>query len=246
MEIVDMKHYYGKHVGETVFMVGAGPSLTYEMLDKLQGHNTIAMNNISLVFPHTDWRPTYYLNVTRSFQYDSWWQDLGIEAISEAECSFLWAKNIMVPLRRGVNARIVIMSCVDLPVWFMDQADCVSRYGSSMYSALQVAYYMGFDQLFLIGCDLRYQDSLNAGGKDTSHFTEEYLGPEWLKALQGVDEARRLRDELRTYDAHTIAALKLGDDKRHIFTCSHGPLLNIYNHVSFDEALVRKRNYYAG
>lgn len=243
MEIMEMAYYGGKHKGETVFMVGNGPSLTYEMLDKLKDHTTIAMNNISLVFPHTDWRPTYYLNVSRSFQYDLWWQDRGIEAISEAECSFLWAKNIMVPLRRGVDARIVVMSCVDLPIWFLNQSDCVSRYGSSMFSALQVAEFMGFDQIFLIGCDLRYQESARAG-KDVRHFTEEYLGPDWMKVIEGIEEERLMRDELRTYDSHTIAILRLRNEGRHIFTCSQGPLLNVYEHVPFDEALVRKRNYY--
>jgi hypothetical protein len=242
MEIVDMKHYYRKHAHETVFMIGNGPSLTYEMLDKLQGHKTIAMNNIAVAFPHTDWRPTYYLNVTRSFQYDAFWQDRGIEAINEAECSFLWAKNIMVPLRRGADARIVIMSCIDIPVWFMDQSDCVSRYGSSMFSALQIAHFMGFDQLFLVGCDLGYQKSAEAG-KDVAHFTEEYLGPKWIKH-QGIGAERLLRDEIRTYDAHAIAAPTLRAGGRHIFTCSRGPLLRIYDHVPFEEALVRKRNYY--
>ena len=82
MRLFDMDYVKEKHVNEKVFMVGNGPSLTYGMLDRLQNHNTIAMNNISVAFPHTKWRPTYYLNVSRSFRFDPHWRKMGASAAS--------------------------------------------------------------------------------------------------------------------------------------------------------------------
>jgi len=68
MRIYDMSYFNKKHIGEKLFIIGNGPSLTYEILDSLKNETTIAMNNIAIAYPHTDWRPTYYLNVSRSLQ----------------------------------------------------------------------------------------------------------------------------------------------------------------------------------
>src|SRR5699024_7865108 len=48
------------HKGERCFIIGNGPSLRAEDLDKLKNEITFACNRINLIFDQTDWRPTYY------------------------------------------------------------------------------------------------------------------------------------------------------------------------------------------
>ena len=49
-----------KHKGETIFIIGNGPSLTPEILSKIKGKTCLASNKIYLMFGITDWRPNYY------------------------------------------------------------------------------------------------------------------------------------------------------------------------------------------
>jgi hypothetical protein len=48
------------HRGKRIFIVGNGPSLTVDDLNKLKDEITFASNRITLIFDQTDWRPTYY------------------------------------------------------------------------------------------------------------------------------------------------------------------------------------------
>ena len=52
------------HKGEKCFVIGNGPSLTAEDLNRLQdsGIPTFAMNRVFKFFPQTKWRPTYYIS----------------------------------------------------------------------------------------------------------------------------------------------------------------------------------------
>ena len=49
-----------RHRGQRGVVIGNGPSLRVEDLDRLGGEVTFASNKIFLAFPETSWRPTYY------------------------------------------------------------------------------------------------------------------------------------------------------------------------------------------
>ncbi|MEH7386551.1 hypothetical protein V7147_14250, partial [Bacillus sp. JJ1521] len=55
-----LKKIKNKHMGQRCFIIGTGPSLTIEDLEKLRNEMTFSMNSICLAFDETDWRPTYY------------------------------------------------------------------------------------------------------------------------------------------------------------------------------------------
>jgi len=236
IQIVDMEHFRGKHRGETVFVVGNGPSLTYDMLDKLQGRTTLAMNNIALAFPHTDWRPTYYLNVSRTFKGDNHWIEQGLKAINASEHTFLWVRNALIPILYGAESPITLLSCATVPLWFEDKTACISRYGSSVYSALHIAEHMGFGQIFLLGCDLGYTKGIDTEKQeDNSHFDKDYLGKDRILLMS---RETLIRDEARTYDSHIIAAINLRQARIRVSVCTkETPLTDIYEYVSFEEAL---------
>ena len=239
INVAAMEEFKDKHPAEKVFMIGNGPSLSYDMLDRLQGHTTIAMNNIALAFPYTDWRPTYYLNVSRSFQHDAYWQSLGMKAINAAEHSFIWAKSLLAVLGNTSNAGVTFLSCASYPVWHKDKAATVSRWGSSMQAALQIAEHMRFGQIFLLGCDLNYQ--ADTGNEIQPHFIDNYLGP---RKLSQITRASLAVDEVRTYDSHALAAINLRKAGVYVYTCAKGPLTTIYNYVPFEEALEMERHYH--
>jgi len=214
-------------------MIGNGPSLTPAVLDSLKGQTTIAMNNIALAFPATDWRPTYYLNVTKSFYSDPYWQEQGIKAMEAAEHSFIWAHNLSVPMKYNPDASMSVLSCMTRPIWNNNAAMCVSRWGSSMFAALQIAAYMGFGYIYFIGCDLEYSANIDTDNHvDNAHFHNDYLGDEYpLKP-------HRIRtDEIRTYVTHEIAKPRLLDLGRYVYICNGGPLRRLYEYIPLKEAI---------
>jgi hypothetical protein len=50
----------GRHEGQRCFVIGNGPSLRLEDLEKLKGEVSIASNRIYVAFPEVVWRPTYF------------------------------------------------------------------------------------------------------------------------------------------------------------------------------------------
>lgn len=236
MLIYPIEHLRDKYEGLTCFMIGTGPSLTYEMLDKLQGKYTFAMNNISVAYPHTAWRPTFYLNVARSTAYDKHWRDCAIESILAAKHTFLWAKHLPLAVEKtNEKFNMSILSCHDFPSYSRQVHDCVSRFGTSMFSALQLADFMGFKTINLVGCDLGYIDSIDPETlEDTAHFDSEYLGDRKKKDF--VKRAKYYQDEFRTIIAHKLTAMSTVGRGVWIRTCSDR-LSHIYPRVIFEEAL---------
>ena len=146
----------------------------------------------------------------------------------------------MVLLENASNAGVTFLSCSNLPVWFKDKTATVSRWGSSMQSALQIAEHMRFGQIFILGCDLGYQ--LGTGNELQAHFIDDYLGP---RKNSQINRANLAVDEVRTYDAHVLAAINLRRAGIYVYTCTKGPLTNMYNYIPFEDALEMERHYHS-
>ena len=58
----EIKSYKNIHKGQRCFIIGTGPSLTADDLNKLKNEVTFGSNRIFEIFSQTDWRPTYYMN----------------------------------------------------------------------------------------------------------------------------------------------------------------------------------------
>lgn len=237
MHVASLYNFEDKHEGQKCFMVGAGPSLTYEMLDAIDGHVNFSMNNIAKAFPHTTWRPWYYLNVTMSASYNDYWMELAKEATREAKHSFFWARNFHIPLSAKAKS-FSFLSCASLPIWPHDPTEWVSRYGSSMFTALQLAVFMKCNPIYLIGCDVNYAGSVDLEtGEDSAHFDKDYLGEERVKRIIEDRGEVMVRDETRIIDSHRLAHLRAREQMITIKTCSPGPTQGIYPYISFEEAL---------
>ena len=160
------------------YIIGNGPSLLPDNLDKLIGKPSYACNRIHLMYEYTDWRPTEYVR--------SEWAALDDDPVR-------WKsgrEEIQLHLDMGIRCRVsnhwdlegidILKHCHEHQVnyddknapseWHLPQP-CV--FGGSMSVAMQLAYMDGFKTLVLLGCDLNYRN-----GKP-NHFTDKYeLGGE--------------------------------------------------------------------
>jgi len=237
MIIKDVAEFRAAHKHKKCFMIGTGPSLTYSMLDKLIPHYTFAMNNISVVYPHTEWRPTYYVNVAHSTRRYEHWTSCARESLGAASHSFLWAKNLGIVMEMAhSDVNLSLLSCHKCPQWEWNADHAVSRWGTSMFSALQLAIFMGFHPIYLVGCDLGYSTNFNSDTlQDSFHFSNDYLGDE-KKRWIAENRKTLFIDEANTYVAHMLTQLAIAGMGRIIKTCSLA-LSHIYPYISFEDAL---------
>lgn len=166
---ITMQSLKGKHREERCFIIGNGPSLTAEDLDKLKNEITFASNRIYSIFDKTEWRPTYYLAVDADFiKYN-------YEAIKNIYSEYIFLSNIyQIPLNDRPQNIVYINEYAKFPVnkWNDTSAfvsEDVSKYFSIGYTvtftAMQLALYMGFKEIYLLGVDFNYSVVRDSKGR---------------------------------------------------------------------------------
>ena len=148
------------HKGERVFIVATGPSLTEKDIISLKDEYTISMNSIVKLTKKLDWEPSYYVI-----------QDFGVYENLKHDISSLNTSKVLV----GHNLKWKYNMKNDytaFPIDFIDHlhsnymnlntkfstnlfSQCYDGY-TVAYSCLQLAYYLGFAEVFLIGIDASY------------------------------------------------------------------------------------------
>ncbi len=172
-----------RYAGRRCFFIGNGPSLTAADLTKLHrsGEITFAFNRIYNIFDQTEWRPTFYIS-----------QDEKMLAgcIGEMNAQPMNTKFIPIQLKwyhdlsvDGAAYFNIAHQEAENPLDFRFSDD-ISReiYNSStgMYTAAQIAAYMGFKEIYFIGVDHHFRISQNNNGDvvvDTTvkdYFTDKY------------------------------------------------------------------------
>ena len=167
----DMATFQNKHQGERCFIVATGPSLTIEDVEALRNETTFAVNSCFRIFTKTDWRPTYYVVADPKFI-----TDLGTELEQNNDqipCAFCgdgvnWKKDGVIKFNaskkyqhlptRGMLRRIIDIKKEN----FMstDASKGIIAGHTVIFSVLQIAYYMGFSEINLIGTDCNYSGML--------------------------------------------------------------------------------------
>ena len=213
------------HKGERCFVIGNGPSLAPEILDRLTNEYTFAVNRIAKIFDKTDWRPTFYVGVTDALSDSRHSGDIlaGIRSSETAICWDVYRK--ITPVNSSKNVIYVQCSHVDDYTndqaqddwWSDDVADRLDKFGVAVFPALQVAVYFGFTTIYLIGCDGNYIPP--ADGVDKSHFDDAYrtfdVSPNYdydqlngaLLRAHEIAETAAKRHGVKIYNCSPISAI---------------------------------------
>lgn len=155
-----------KYLGERCFFIGLGPSLRIEDLERLKGEVTFALNDVFALYEQTDWRPTYYFfqeSIVRTGDINQKTFEKKFPNLN-TEIAFFPLNKYTKALKRIVPSALFLPIAEDWTEYFQEEmekfsTDCtriVHAAYLSMYSVLQVATYMGFQEVYLIGCDAKY------------------------------------------------------------------------------------------
>lgn len=133
------------------YLIGNGYSLTAGTLDSLKSEVTFAMNGIAGMFPLTEWRPTYYVMVTTRCMNDVDFRLKAQEAVIAAKTSFVDSSYKGKNYFSG-DADVCYIETHELLEW-SNNYSMVSKYATSMLSAMQIAAALGYGPLYLYGVD---------------------------------------------------------------------------------------------
>lgn len=154
------------HKGERCFVVGNGPSLTAADLDRIADSEipSFGMNRVFNIFPMTKWRPTYYAS-----------EDILILRDTVNEVAAIPSKEKFIPINLHWYEEINIdnvnyfwMDYVpDMKETFdlsLDAAHSIRCRGTVTTTCIQLAIYMGFSEIYLIGTDHNYSKVIDENG----------------------------------------------------------------------------------
>jgi len=166
--IIDFKNI---HQGKRCFIIGNGPSLQETPLEELNSEYTFATNKINKIYSETDWRPTYfsYTQSKRWAKNNNLYKNVN-KTINEGVTCFIapqhsgfieQSENVLYysDVKRIGYENIECLGDPHPPdgdedYWSSDINNCIYQYCSSISAMYQLACYMGFKKIYLLGCDL--------------------------------------------------------------------------------------------
>ncbi len=218
---LEVKKYKDFHRGKRCFIIGNGPSLQKKDLECLHKNHeiTFAANQIYRIFDEVTWRPDYYCCVDDLLikQY--------IDSIAAVTCKekFLFDYfNYLYGLNKRQNIQYIHVKGMayetECPKFSNDITKEIYMGYTVTYAMLQIACYMGFKEIYLIGVDHSRLDM---------HFTENYFdkNTKIYPCIYG-DRATLAYKSARKY---------CGEHNIKIYNATRGGKLEVFKRINFDD-----------
>lgn len=230
-----IKRLKNTHQGERCFLVATGPSLTYEDLDKLKGEFVMGVNSIVKILDQMNFLPDFI-----GIQDAGVYQKIG-HLIEDCNVPYVFTTDVLYKKhckKKDKNRYILYpkYNCRHsshgdrrpLSSGFSEDPSIVIYDGYSItYSMLQIAVYMGFSEIYLLGCDCSYDVK---GGKH--HFVESGF---YDKTAVSVGE--------RMIFAYSVAKKWLDKNRPNVkvYNATRGGMLNVFPRKTLDEVFDDKK-----
>lgn len=214
------------HLNKRIFLVATGPSLEVADLDKLYQNKEYCMsfNAIFHAFDKTKWRPNYYNanDLAVSYRWKNDIINLQCEAKFVADVAWYYEdKDKIDNLYRYHLYREDLRSKNGDPDFSYDFAKGVYGGSTVVYSGIQMAIYMGFKEIYLLGTDCNYSFSAKSthfytdSKEERSNKEQEKMG---LKMIHDYEIAKKYADK---------CGVK-------IYNATRGGMLEVFERVDFD------------
>lgn len=218
-----LREFSGKYKGKRCFIVATGPSLTISDLEKIKGEYSFGMNSICMLFDKTSWRPSFY-GIQDVFVYEKM-KDIINNTFSVNDIVFTGSTlNCKKYIEYPVNAfyHKYAAQCRRFFVKFSDNAYSEVYDGSTItYSLIQIAVYMGFKEIYLLGVDCSYQKGKKNHVVESGHIDKYDYLLNYKRMVISYEKAKEYAD------SHDI----------HIINCTRGGMLEVFPRKSLEEVL---------
>ena len=220
------------HKGRRAFIIGNGPSLKQTDLGKLANEITFGMNRIYLMFPELGFKTTY-LSVVNDLVIE---QTAGDLAALEIPKFITWrSRRFFDPAQfagdKYSNLPTFLYTTYDAPRFSPDVRWRVWEGATVTYVTMQLAFHMGFDQVYIIGVDHNYtttgrpNTTITSEGDDPNHFSGQYFGKGFRWQLPDLETSEI---------AYRMARKAYESAGRQIMDATVGGKLTIFEKVNYD------------
>lgn len=213
--------------GKRCFILGTGPSLTIDDLNKIKNEISFGTNTILKIFDKTDWRPNYYCIIDPN-TYNNLEEEIKKRKI----------ENLFYPNNRIRNNNVfgrcfaldhsnIWKMCMPRVFKFTKFSDDIERKiydgASVIYAAIQIAVYMGFKEIYLLGVDCNYSknNTRHAKGMEYSNYNYKWTKDTALSMIEGFKVAKRYADK----------------NNIKIYNATRGGMLEVFERVNLDEVV---------
>ncbi len=236
-KISQLKNHFSK---KRCFIIGTGPSLEISDLEKLgkNGEICFASNKIFKLFSKTDWRPLLYC--VSDLEVFSYYYDIicnmGIEFKFLVDiCKSKYKNEIDAQKLMGehqyifniLNEKKLDESTKEmLPAFSIAAERYVVDGGITVtYSIIQLAYFLGFTEMYLLGVDFSYGDMTGRDADRNDHFCEEYI------EKNEVVNRPKIEESLKAYKVAEKVSREYGF---RVYNATRGGCLEVFERVDFD------------
>lgn len=236
-----MSQFYNMFKGERCFIIGNGPSLNRHDLTLLEGEYTFGVNSFYYKTRETGYRPFFYVVEDTSVMNEN------LDEIRSYYAPFRFFPTAYRPLlspspntfffkmNRGFYEKSSPNYCV--PRFSTDASKELFCGQSVTYINLQLAFFMGFTEVYLIGMDFDYVipdtherkgDIILSTTDDPNHFHKDYFG------VGKTWKDPKLDRVLMNYRMADLAYSSVG---RKIYNATIGGKLEIFDRVDYEGLL---------
>lgn len=220
--------------GERAFIIGNGPSLNLVDLTKLKNETTFGVNAIYLNREKMGFLPTHHI------VEDVFVAEDRADEINALRGPHKWYGHYLryclkpTPEVCWLNVACDYRNYPGFPHFSTNAARIVWVGGTVSYIALQLAYHMGFDEVYLVGFDHSYSipkeakvegRAITSTSDDPNHFHPGYFGKGYRWHDPRVDRMER---------AYINARAAYESAGRRIYNATVGGHLEVFDRVAFD------------
>ena len=175
-----IKSFKNRYLGKRCFIIGNGPSLKGDDLSSIANEYSFAANKIYSIYDRTTWRPSFYLcmdTVSSSGEIDN-----EIQKIEAKKSFFNWTAYKQIGDKKDIIYAVFnpeyIVNLFDFKGTYISE-ECEKKFSNALtvtFSSIQLAIYMGFKEIYLLGVDFSYpyyKDRL--GRKHCTEVTETHF-----------------------------------------------------------------------
>ncbi|WP_435220111.1 6-hydroxymethylpterin diphosphokinase MptE-like protein [Luminiphilus sp. nBUS_07] len=220
-----------KYRDESCVILCNGPSLNEVDFYSLDRVKTIGLNKINLLFERSSFRPTFIAVVNPYVikQNMQFYINTEIPVFAEKHASrYGFGNGPSQYIFNGTGAG-----------FSFDIAESIPQGHTVTYVALQIAFYLGFTKVALVGCDHNFatkgppNEAVAAVGDDPNHFDPKYFSDGDIWQLPDLFESEMAYRRARhVYETHG----------RLIVNCTEGGDLDIFDRVSLADFLADARS----
>lgn len=229
-----LKQIKNSHDGERCFIIGNGPSLAVEDLNRLTNEDCFGVNEIHRIFSQTNWRPKYYLIMDRYSKSTP-------EQIRDIQSETVFLGDYYCRFNEVLRQDYL---CVHQHYCYGGKYDRVSSDISREVinsptvstAAMQIAAYLGYKEINLLGFDHNYAFEFADDGsvvrtdQKGAHFFEDDVPEDIIANVWGMTQA--YKGFKRYADEHHIV----------VRNATRGGKLEVFERVNFDDVVGAARS----